>query len=108
MSVSDHPAPNEYVDLPAELVATLTQGATLESGLRRSLPPPVIAGPRIGRFEILDRIGSGGFGVVYKAHDPARDRTVAVKTLHRVDPEGVANMKREFRALQQAQHPHMG
>jgi len=107
VSVSDHPAPNEYVDLPAELVATLTQGATLESGLRRSLPPPVIAGPRIGRFEILDRIGSGGFGVVYKAHDPARDRTVAVKTLHRVDPEGVANMKREFRALAAIRHPNL-
>ena len=35
-----------------------------------------------GRFEIIDRIGSGAFGSVWKAYDPALKRFVAIKALH--------------------------
>ena len=35
---------------------------------------------RIGKYEILDKIGEGGFGVVYKGRDPFIKRLVAVKT----------------------------
>ena len=34
---------------------------------------------RIGRYEILDRIGGGAFGMVYRARDTGLDRTVAIK-----------------------------
>ncbi len=36
---------------------------------------------KLDRFELLEHIGSGAFGAVYRAHDPRLDRTVAVKVL---------------------------
>jgi serine/threonine protein kinase len=37
---------------------------------------------KIGKYEIIDEIGRGGFAVVYKAHDPDLDSDVALKVLH--------------------------
>ncbi|HYV43819.1 MAG TPA: zf-HC2 domain-containing protein, partial [Myxococcaceae bacterium] len=38
-------------------------------------------GSSIGRYVVLDRVGSGGMGVVYAAYDPELDRRVAIKLL---------------------------
>jgi serine/threonine protein kinase len=37
---------------------------------------------KLGKYEILDEIGRGGFATVYKARDPDLDQLVAVKVLH--------------------------
>ena len=51
---------------------------------------------RIGRYEILGEIGRGGFGVVYRAHDPVMRRNVAVKVLTAVsDPNLLARFRSE-------------
>jgi tetratricopeptide (TPR) repeat protein/predicted Ser/Thr protein kinase len=51
---------------------------------------------QVGRYEILGEIGRGGFGVVYRAHDPVMHRNVAVKLLTAVsDPALLARFRSE-------------
>lgn len=61
-------------------------------------------------WEILELLGVGGIGRVYKARDPRVDRIVALKILSpdRVeDPEWVERFTREARALARLNHPHI-
>jgi hypothetical protein len=63
-----------------------------------------------GRYRILEKLGEGGMGTVYKAHDTQLDRDVAVKVLpaHRLnDADAVARFQREARALAKVSHPNI-
>jgi WD40 repeat protein/tRNA A-37 threonylcarbamoyl transferase component Bud32/tetratricopeptide (TPR) repeat protein len=65
-------------------------------------------GQRLGRFELLQTVGSGAFGTVYKAHDPKLDRTVAVKVPRAGNlPDGqeLDRFLREARSTAQLRHP---
>ena len=66
-------------------------------------------GERIGRFELIERLGAGGFGEVWKAKDTKLDRTVAVKIPHRgsLGSEGIEKFLREARAAAQLRHPNI-
>ncbi|HJK95280.1 MAG TPA: serine/threonine-protein kinase [Polyangiaceae bacterium LLY-WYZ-15_(1-7)] len=62
-----------------------------------------------GQFRIVQRIGSGGMGAVYKAEQPDMNRHVAIKILHprylsRSDL--VSRFRREARAMSHLSHPH--
>jgi len=60
-----------------------------------------------GVYRLDRRIGAGGMGVVYHAHDLNLDRSVAVKTLPRVTPEAVARLRAEARAMAAVVHPNL-
>jgi serine/threonine-protein kinase len=73
-----------------------------------------VADPYIGRdiagqFRILEKIGSGGMGSVYKAEQPEMRRFVAVKILHPrylSRPDLVSRFRREARAMSHLSHPN--
>lgn len=61
----------------------------------------------VGRYDLLERIGSGAMGVVYAAHDRELDRRVALKVL-RAGGSGVeARLVREAQALARVSHPNV-
>src|SRR5579871_1937169 len=56
-------------------------------------------GRNIAHYQILDLLGQGGMGSVYKARDTQLDRIVAIKVL---TPDRVANSERKLRFVQEA------
>jgi len=67
-------------------------------------------GTRLGAFEILEPIGAGGMGAVYKARDVRLGRVVAIKVLLNPlpsQPEARARFEREARAIAGLNHPHI-
>ena len=71
-----------------------------------SLPP----GTRLGPYEIVEPIGSGGMGDVYRARDTRLDRDVAVKVLpDRIAKDSEARMRfeREAKAVAALTHPNI-
>lgn len=63
---------------------------------------PTVRGPR---FRLLRRLGAGGFGGVWLAHDAKLGHTVAVKSAHAADPETEERIRREAAALGSLRHP---
>jgi serine/threonine protein kinase len=70
----------------------------------------LVAGTRLGPYEIQSAIGAGGMGEVYKARDTRLDRTVAIKVLPAElsnDPDRRVRFEREARAVAALSHPHI-
>ena len=64
---------------------------------------------KVGRFELLERLGRGGFGTVWKARDTELDRIVAVKIPRKgqLTPAEVEHFLREARTAAQLTHPNI-
>lgn len=63
----------------------------------------------VGRYKVIEALGQGGMGVVYRAEDPFLDRIVAIKVMHprRMTAEAKERMMREARAVARLDSPHV-
>src|SRR5580704_4874453 len=71
---------------------------------------PLPAGTKLGPYEVLSVIGTGGMGEVYKAHDARLNRTVAIKVLpsHLADRSELRErFEREAKTIASLNHPHI-
>src|SRR5688572_24428966 len=98
--------PTSVEALVAELVKenhlTKFQAAQVAAGKSKSLI--------LGGYTILDRIGAGGMGQVFKAHNRRMDRLVAIKMLPSAmmkDAAAVARFEREVRAAAKLRHTNI-
>jgi hypothetical protein len=112
-------------DTPTEPEVGVAHRPALPSTIQDSNPPPPgglsatealqQAGParsggptpmHIGRYEVLEELGQGGMGVVYKARQPGLSRLVALKVIRATDGrENVERFLTEARAAARLQHP---
>jgi len=67
------------------------------------------AGTPLGAYRIVERIGVGGMGEVYRARDTRHDRDVAIKVLPGdvEEAESAARFTREIGILSRLSHPHI-
>ena len=70
----------------------------------------LVAGTRLGPYEIVGRLGAGGMGEVYRARDPRIGRDVAIKVLpgeFSADPDRLRRFEQEARAAGALNHPSL-
>ena len=107
----------EALDNPFEGIAARPaaadslEGQRLHRTVRARLLDETVPETRIDRFVILERLGVGGMGVVYAAHDPQLDRKVAIKLVRHWNSDereqDQERLIREARSLAQLSHPHV-
>ncbi|HEY8181897.1 MAG TPA: protein kinase, partial [Thermoanaerobaculia bacterium] len=85
-------------------------GSFLETAVIADLSVGLMPGRQFGPHRIVSRLGAGGMGEVYRAHDDELDRDVAIKTLppeFARDPERMVRFRREARTLASLNHPNI-
>ena len=73
-------------------------------------PVPLGVGSRLSHFQIVDKLGEGGMGVVYRARDTHLGREVAIKVLPEEfvsSRERLARLEHEAKILASLNHPHI-
>jgi serine/threonine-protein kinase len=71
---------------------------------------PLTPGTKLGPYEILEPLGAGGMGEVYRSRDPRLNRDVAIKVLPAAlagDATRMARLQREAQVLASLSHPHI-
>jgi serine/threonine protein kinase/Flp pilus assembly protein TadD len=75
----------------------------------RAAPPPELPpGSQLGEYAVVEEVGRGGRGIVYRVRDPELNRALAIKVLRpelRDEPDAVRRFLEEAQVMSQLQHP---
>ncbi|MGH9852756.1 MAG: protein kinase domain-containing protein, partial [Blastocatellia bacterium] len=99
--VAAHEQPGSFLDEPALDLAAADSSARQADSL---------IGESLGRYRILELLGRGGMGAVYKAKDTMLGREVAIKVLHStfsIDQDRLHRFEQEARAASALNHPNI-
>src|SRR5262245_49524293 len=101
-------SPVEIVDSPTQEVCCPSCGSSFALDMETTGEWSQVRGRHLGRFELLEVVGSGAFGTVYQARDPELDRLVAIKVPRagNLATRGqLDRFVREARSVAQLRHP---
>jgi eukaryotic-like serine/threonine-protein kinase len=78
--------------------------------MQRALAPPVMTGQLVGHYRVLEKIGAGGMGEVFRARDERLGRDVALKLIRPAssdNPDHLRRFEQEARAAAALNHPNI-
>src|SRR5215471_11708175 len=105
--LGSHDKAKNFIESPALQVAAqlLTREEVEKQG-----PQPLSPGTTISHYRVIEKIGAGGMGEVYRAHDPRLGRDVAIKILPEAfttDSDRLRRFEQEARAAAALNHPNI-
>lgn len=102
--------PEKQTQNPRQLAGELVAGGRITKFQARAVYQGKLAGLAIGEYLLLDELGAGGMGRVYKARHRRMERIVAIKLLAAsalASPEAIRRFQREVRAAARLEHPNI-
>ena len=106
-TMAHHPKPQPATHSSLSPKENTSSGETKSAG---PISTVVGTGSQLGPYQLLDKLGEGGMGAVYKARHTKLDRLVALKVLppHVLSrPDALSRFEREMKAVGKLQHPNV-
>ena len=100
----------ELVAFAIRAAASITAAGSVPGTASATMPSTTserTVGERVGRYELVERIGAGAMGVVYRAIDPRLERQVALKLVRDETADSRARLEHEAQLAAKLQHPNV-